>query len=133
MREILFLCQYGGAKSVMAASYFNRMMEQSSMPFVGVAAAAETPYERVPDPVADLLERDGIAVRDFKPREVVAEDTRSAEKIVSMDCDLSAVDLSGSEVERWDDVPRPSVDLDGSASAIRTHVERLVAELRRSQ
>ena len=114
----------------MAASYFNQLMDQTSMPFVGVAAAAETAYERVPDPVADLLEQDGIAVRDFKPREVVVEDTRSAEKIVSMDCDLTGVDLSGSEVERWDDVPRPSVDLDGSARAIRAHVERLVEELR---
>jgi len=130
-RTVLFLCPYGGAKSVIAASYFNRLMVDMSLPFIGVAAAAETPYESVPGPVADFLEREGFLVRTFKPRRVETEDIRGAAKIVSIDCDLTAVDLSGSDVESWDDVPKVSVDLAGSAKAIRKHVEKLALELRR--
>jgi protein-tyrosine-phosphatase len=126
---ILFLCPYGGAKSVIAASYFNRLAEKQSLPYVGVAAAAEEPYDAVPAPVAGLLERDGFDVRSFKPHHVAAADVKAATKIVTIDCNITEVDVAGTAVERWDDVPKVSVDLDASAAAIRRHVEALVAEL----
>lgn len=127
---VLFLCPYGGAKSVIAASYFNRLAEKHALPYVGVAAAAEKPYDAVPAPVAGFLERDGFDVRAFKPRHVEAEDVKTATKVISIDCNLVGVDVTGAAVERWDDVPKVSVDLDASAAAIRRHVEILVAELR---
>ena len=117
---ILFLCQYGGAKSVMAASYFNK----HSVPFRAVAAAAEEPYDAVPAPVVELLAREGIDVRDFKPRRVEPRDVQDAARVISIDCDVVG------EGERWDDVPKVSEDPDGAAEAIRRHVEELVAELR---
>ena len=121
---VLFLCPYGGAKSVIAASYFNRLMDERGLPYVGVAAAAEEPYAAVPAPVADLLEREGFDVRAFKPRRVDANDVKNATAIVTIDCN---VDVAGAK--RWDDVPKVSVDLEGSAAAIRKHVEALAEEL----
>jgi len=127
MHTILFLCSYGGAKSVIASSYFNRLAEEHALPYVAVAAAAEEPYDAVPAPVAAFLERDGFDVRAFKPRPAHPEDVQTAAKVVSIDCDLTNVD--GEAIERWDDVPAASVDLEASAAAIRLHVEELVAEL----
>lgn len=63
MREILFLCSHGGAKSVIAASYFNRLAAERDLPFVAVAAAAEDPYDAVPAPVADYLDDEGLMAR----------------------------------------------------------------------
>jgi protein-tyrosine-phosphatase len=125
MQTILFLCPSGGAMSVAAASYFNRLAAEHALPYVGIAVAAKEPYDAVPGPVADLLEGVGFDVRAFKPRRVETEDLRSAARIVSIDCDVSGV-----ETERWDDVPKISEDLRGSAAAIRRHVEALAAELR---
>lgn len=125
-RTVLFLCPYGGAKSVIAASYFNRLAEERALPFHGVAAAAEEPYDAVPPPVAGFLEREGIDVHAFKPRRVEAEDVRKASRVIAIDCNLAGV-----TVERWDDVPKVSVDLEASAAAIRRHVEALVDELER--
>ena len=122
MRSILFLCEFGGAKSVMAASYFNRLAAERNLEFVGIAAAAEAPYDAVPQPVADYLERDGIDVRTFQPRRVAGEDIANAAKVIVIDCNA--------EGERWDDVPKVSVDLEGAAAAIRRHVEALAAELK---
>lgn len=122
MKQILFVCTYGGAKSVMAASYFNRIAAERELPFVAAAAAAEEPYDAVPAPVADYLERDGIDVRAFKPRRVAEEEIDGAAKVIAIDCDVDGV-------EKWDDVPPASVDLEGSAAAIRRHVDALVAEL----
>jgi hypothetical protein len=94
-----------------------------------VAAAAEEPYAAVPEPVADFLQRDGFDVRAFKPRHVEDDDVRIAARVVSIECNLDAIDLDGTDVDRWDDVPKVSEDLDGSAAAIRRHVEALAEEL----
>ena len=126
-KTVLFLCPYGGAKSVIAASYFNRLAEEQSLPWRAIAAAAEEPYEAVPAKVAELLEQDGFDVRAFEPRRVTTDDVQTAAKIVTIDCN---VDANGAAVENWDDVPKVSVDLDGSAAAIRRHVAALAAALR---
>lgn len=115
---ILFLCPHGGAKSVLAAAYFNQL----GLPLEGVAAAAEDPYDAVPPPVAALLARNGIDVGAFRPRAVEAEDLGAAARVIRIGCD--------GEGERWDDVPQASEDLEGSAAAIRGHVDALAAELR---
>jgi protein-tyrosine-phosphatase len=121
--KILFLCPHGGAKSVMAASYFNRLAQEHALPQVAVAAAAEDPYDAVPEPVAGLLERDGFDVRTFTPRRVEDDALKSATRVIGIGCGLAGV-------EHWDDVPQASEDLHGSAAAIRRHVEELVEELR---
>ena len=125
-RTILFLCPAGGAKSVIATSYFNRLAQEQSLPYVAVAAAAETPYDAVPAPVADFLEADGFDVRSFKPRPVEDKDIESASRVVSIGCKIE-----GAKVEKWDEVPMISDGLPASAAAIRKHVEALVAKLRR--
>lgn len=121
---ILFLCPYGGAKSVIAASYFNRLVTQHALPYTATAAAAETPYDAVPQPVVELLEGEGFDVRDFTPRAMESTAVDAAKRVIAIDCALSGIDA-----ERWDDVPKVSEDLEGSAAAIRRHVEALVAEL----
>ncbi|HEU4521341.1 MAG TPA: hypothetical protein VFT12_05015 [Thermoanaerobaculia bacterium] len=123
--RILFLCSHGAAKSVMAASYFNRLAKEQELPWVATAASAEEPYDGVPEPVAGLLLQDGFDVRSFTPRPVEEGDVAAAGKVIAIGCQLP-----GAEVERWDDVPAASDDLEGSASAIRGHVEALIAELR---
>ena len=126
---VLFLCPYGGAKSVIAASYFNRAARDAGMQILGVAAAAEEPYDAVPAPVADRLQRDGIDVRDIEPHHVTAADVEAAARVIRIDCNLPA-DLRTVPSESWDDVPKVSVDLEGSVATIRLHVEQLAEALR---
>lgn len=128
-RTVLFMCPYGGAKSVIAMSYFNRLAERDGLPFVAAAVSAETPYDAVPENVAAFLSREGYSVESFDPRHVTPEDLESAAKVVSIDCDLTRLDTRHVTIEQWDDVPKVSVDLPGSASAIRKHVETLVKQL----
>lgn len=123
--RVLFLCQHGGAKSVIAASHFNRLAAERGLPFEATAAAAEDPYDAVPAPVADQLERDGFDVRSFRPQHVAPEDLETAARIVTIGCDVPGAVAS----ERWDDVPAASEDLEGSVAAIRRHVEALAEEL----
>lgn len=114
----------------MAASYFNQLAEERGLPFTATAAATEDPYPAVPEPVAELLQRDGIDVHAFAPRRVAAADVDAAGKVVVIGCDPAALDVPPALVEEWNDVPQASEDLDGSASAIRRHVAALAEELR---
>ena len=123
MKEILFLCQHGGAKSVIAVSHFNRLAAERGLPFVAAAAAAEDPYDAVPVPVADHLEREGFDVRAFKPHQVAPDEISAAARVVTIGCGVPGAH------ERWDDVPAASEDLEGSVAAIRRHVEALAEEL----
>lgn len=126
---VLFLCPHGGAKSLIAASYFNRIAQARRLPFKAIAAAAEDPYPEVPANVAEALSREGFDVRDFQPRSVEARDFGAAARVISIDCDLQAVDTGSAPVDSWDDVPKVSVDLEGSSAAIRRHVRALAQEL----
>jgi electron transfer flavoprotein alpha subunit len=115
MSNILFLCQHGGAKSVIAATYLQ------AAGFEAAALAAEDPYEAVPAPVVELL---GPGVADFKPRRAEDADLAQAERVIAIGCDVPGA-------EQWSDVPMVSEDLPGAVAAIRRHVDELVAELRR--
>jgi protein-tyrosine-phosphatase len=118
MQTILFLCPHGGAKSVMAASYFNAR----GLPYHAEAAAAEDPYDAVPAPVAALLASEGCDVHAFTPRAVEPAEIAQAARVVAIGCDIAGA-------ERWDDVPMASEDLEGCAAAIRRHVDTLVHSL----
>jgi protein-tyrosine-phosphatase len=125
VQEILFLCPHGGAKSVVAASHFNRLAAERGLPFVATAAAAEDPYDAVPAAVADYLQREGVDVRELKPHHVAPDEIATAGRVVAIGCNFSGAVPS----ERWDDVPQASEDLEGSVAAIRRHVEALAEEL----
>jgi arsenate reductase (thioredoxin) len=128
---VLFVCPHGGAKSLIAASYFNRMAAEGKLPFTAIAVAAEDPYENVPAPIADLLATEGFDVRAFKPRSVSSADLFGASKVVSVGCNLTKLDTRGVGLEDWNDVPLVSDDLRASAAAIRKHVAALIDQIGR--
>jgi arsenate reductase len=125
-QTIVFMCPHGGAKSVIAAAYFNQLAARESLSCEAVAVAAEDPYDAVPDKVAEFLAREGFDVASFKPSCFTPSALESAIRVVSIDCEID-----NAAVERWDDVPKVSEDLPGSAAAIRRHVKALVDELNR--
>ena len=109
--NILFTCAHGGAKSVIAASYFNRLVNRAE----ATCAASEEPYDAVPEPVADFLEGEGFDVRGFVPHRATEEERQRATRVI--------------DIDQWSDVPKASEDLEGSVAAIRRRVEALVKEL----
>jgi hypothetical protein len=129
MKEILFLCPHGGAKSVVAAFHFNRLAAERGLPFVAAAAAAEDPYDTVPAPVADHLRREGFDVGAFKPHRVALAEIRAAARVVTIGCDVPGAGSGAAISDRWDDVPAAREDLEGSVAAIRRHVEVLAEAL----
>jgi arsenate reductase (thioredoxin) len=129
MRQtVLFLCPHGAAKSVMAAAYFQRLVEERGLNMQATAAGTD-PSPEVSPAVVALLHAQGIDVADYQPRAVTKDDIELAVRVVSLGCNLNDLPVVPTMLEHWDDVPLPSLHLEIARDTIRSHVERLVSEL----
>jgi protein-tyrosine-phosphatase len=131
MSTILFLCPHGAAKSILAAAYCQRLAAERGLEVHAVAAGTEPDLEVSPA-VARVLLEDGIDVRGHRPRRVAPEELTGAWRVISMGCELG--DLAPPElvVERWDDVPPPSAQLDAARELIAARLPRLLDEYERA-
>lgn len=132
IRSILFVCQHGVAKSVIARAYFQHAADQRGLKVTSAVAGTE-PETTVWPEVVDLLRQDGIELAQHHPRRVTQGDLDGADRVIALGCELTGFDLQHARVERWDDIPLASQDLPGAQAAIRKHVARLVDEVNRLQ
>jgi arsenate reductase (thioredoxin) len=126
--QIVFLCPHGAAKSVIAAAYCQQLADQQNVPLRALCAGTEPDAELSPA-VVELLCREGIDVTDQRPRRVTAEELATAHRIISLGCDLGDLARPGMVIERWDDVPAPSQNLQAARDCIHTHVVQLIVNL----
>lgn len=126
-KKILFMCPHNAAKSIIAIGYFRQLAERHELD-VSADSAGTEPDETIWPSVAELLEKDGIDVSGEVPRLVTWRDLDDVSRIVSLGCDISALEPTAAKVEHWD-VPLPSQDLQASRDAIRARVEQLIEEL----
>ena len=128
---VVFVCEHGAAKSVIATTYFNKIAAERGL-------RARAAYRGV-NPQADLsvgalkgLREDGFAVPDQKPAAMSQSDIHAATVIFAIGCTLPANATASGKSNSWDDVP----DDKGYAAtrdAIKKHVERLVDDLLKKQ
>jgi protein-tyrosine-phosphatase len=128
---ILFMCPHGAAKSVLASAYFQRLAKERGLN-VHVESAGTEPNPTVAPAVDAHLKGQGYSVPILKPRMVSAEEFASADVVISLGCDLSALPQPRGRLVRWDEVPAPSENFTAADEAIRKRVNELVEELVRS-
>jgi protein-tyrosine-phosphatase len=132
VKQILFLCPHGAAKSVLASAYFQRLAKERGLN-VRVDSAGTDPDPEVGKAVAAHLTKTGYALPVDKPRRATASDIEQADVVVSVGCDLAGLPQPRGELLKWDDVPGPSENFPGADQAIRKHVEELVEQLLRDR
>jgi arsenate reductase (thioredoxin) len=121
---ILFVCQHGSAKSVIAANHFNQLAEAKGLSLRAASAGLE-PGPELPQQTVDGMAGDGIDVRQLQPSFVSPDQLAAASRIVSFECDVSSIARVTAPVEMWTGVPMVS---DGYTTARDIIVNR-VAEL----
>ena len=123
---VLFMCPHGAAKSVLAsACSTGSRRTRAQRP----RRAAGTEPSRRSRRSSDHLEQQGYTVPVTKPRAVTKQDLQEADVVISMGCDLTGLPGRPRRLEKWDDVPAPSEDLQGADETIRRRVLALVEEL----
>ena len=129
-RYVVFVCLHGAAKSVLAASDFQRLARERGLR-VRAAAAGIEPDPEISPAVVKTLACEGIDLSAERPHRVTAADLGGAWRVVGFDCDVPDV-TPGVAVERWDEVPAVSAGLEAARAAIRARLGRLLDECERA-
>jgi len=87
IQTVLFVCEHGSAKSVIAAAHFNRLAEQRNPPYRAIARGIN-PDPEIPQQVRLNLAKDGLDVATWKPQVVAEKDVREATRVVTFGCKL---------------------------------------------
>ena len=82
---VVFVCEHGAAKSVVAAAQFNQMAAERGLPFRAISRGT-APDATVPSRVTEGLKRDGLRLPEgFTPTALSGTDMAQAIRIVSFD------------------------------------------------
>lgn len=126
---IVFVCEHGSAKSLIAASFCQRLAQARGLAVQAVSRGT-APDAAVPAAVMAALREDGFDVASFEPRAVSDGDLRAATCVVAFGVDLGErVAGAGNRLERWDDVPPVSRSYSESRNAILLRLESLLRRL----
>jgi arsenate reductase len=124
---IIFVCEHGAAKSIIAAAYFNRLAREENLSLRAIARGTHPDAELSPKAVAGLQE-DGLTSTESIPAKLTREDIEYAQQIISF-CDLPEEYRQKSAVEQWPDIPPVSEDYERSRDAIVEHLQKLISTL----
>ena len=126
-KTIIFVCEHGAAKSVVAAAHFNKLAKQNNIAIHAIARGT-TPDEELAPPAVQGLSKDGLSAEDTKPTLLSAEDIKSAVSVISF-CELSNDLIDAISVEDWSDTPPISTDYDKARDVILDHLNIYFKEL----
>jgi arsenate reductase len=125
---VVFVCQHGAAKSVLAAAVLERLAAQRGVPLRALARGTEPEPQVAPTVVAGLAAH-GIDVRAWRPRLVTRDDLTKAWRIISFGPELSKLRAAGPAVQVWSDVPAVADGLSAAQAAIVGRLSALLEDL----
>jgi protein-tyrosine-phosphatase len=128
-RAVVFVCQHGNVKSVIAAQWFNRLAARRGSRLRALARGME-PTGRVPEKVAAELRREGFEVGGLEAEALDGADLVGAARVVAIGVDTGAVTTGGRvPVEDWQGIPPASERYGEASAALRARVEALLERL----
>jgi arsenate reductase len=128
--QVLFVCEHGNVKSLMAASYFNRLATQRGLPYRAISRGTAPNSTTVPPPIMAGLRSEGFDVAEFHPMAVAATDVSASRRVIVINTTLPEDRTPAATApEQWTDVPAASLDYAAASASLKAHVEALIEEL----
>jgi len=125
---VVFVCEHGSAKSVVAAAHFNKLARKKNLKIRAVSRATN-PDEEIPANVANGLKADGLTAGEPKPKKLSQSDLAKAARVVTF-CELPEDYSPNGAVEDWSDVPPISENYGKSRDEIVIRLKRLLDDLK---
>src|SRR5437588_12305209 len=126
--KIVFVCEHGSAKSIIAAKHLERLAREKGLEIQTISRGT-APDAEIPAGVRNGLSADGINVGNMKPALVKADDLRNATRVISFGPDLSAVNERKIPVEDWSATPAVSDNYAAARSYIVKRLQILIEQL----
>ena len=126
---IVFVCEHGAAKSVIATAYFNKLAAERGLRYRAIFRGT-SPQDELSVRAVAGLRADGLTVPDGKPAALAPRDIASATHIFAIGCTLPAAAVASGKAADWSDVPDDQ-GYPPMRDAIVKHVTALVDDLQR--
>jgi len=126
---VVFVCEHGAAKSVIATAYFNKLAAERGLPYRATFRGT-TPQEALSVRAVAGLKADGVPIPSGAPTAIGAADIQKATHIFAIGCALPAAAVSSGKSKDWTDVPDDQ-GYEGQRDAIVRHVKALLDDLQR--
>jgi len=124
---IIFVCEHGAAKSIVAAAYFNRLARVKDFRLTATARGTQ-PEAELSSQAIEGLHKDGLTPTQLVPTKLDMEDVESARRVVSF-CRLPEEYSQKAIVDYWDDIPPVSEGYERARDAIIVRLEELIKTL----
>ncbi len=129
-QTVLFVCEHGAAKSVIAAAHFNKIAKERGLPYRAVARGT-APDATIPPGVRQGVERSGLELPVQQPMMVAKADVSAAQRVITFEIGIPEPVLASTVPADWRAVPSVSADFDIASADIKRRVEALIDELMR--
>jgi len=113
---IVFVCEHGAAKSIIAAAYFNQFAREKSSSLHAIARGTHPDVELSAKAV-EGLRRDGLTPPEAVPQKLTFADIESAQQIISF-CELPEEYMDQARHKTWWDIPAVSEDYETARDMI---------------
>src|SRR5262245_20075970 len=127
--SIVFVCEHGAAKSVIATAYFNKLAAERGLPYRAVFRGT-TPQDELSVRAVAGLKADGVAIPEGKPTAIGDGDIASATHIFAIGCTLPGKAQQSGKAADWSNVPDDQ-GYGPMRDAIVRHVQQLLNDLAR--
>jgi arsenate reductase (thioredoxin) len=125
---ILFVCEHGAAKSVIAAAYFDKFAKERGLNYRAIFRGTQP--DPVIAPVAEKgLAQDGLSTQGWRPQLITKKDMETAASIVTLGCALPDKEAVAGKVIEWNGISSVSENYQVARTEIKQRVEKLVDEL----
>lgn len=121
---IVFVCEHGAAKSVIAAAYFNKLAAEAGMGFRATARGTN-PDQELSSIAISGLRKDGLTPTETVPQKLSMADVESAQRIVSF-CELPEEYQKETIIEQWDHTPPVGENYEKARDAILKRLNELI-------
>ena len=125
---VLFVCEHGSAKSVVAVAHFNKLAREKNLDVQAISRGTN-PDEEMPPKITQGLETEGLTAGEPKPKMLSKDDVAGASRVVTF-CDLPEGYNQLAPVEQWNDVPPISEDYEKSRDAMLVHINQLLDDIK---
>ncbi len=125
---VLFVCEHGTVKSLLAKLLFDEYAAQVGLP-MRAESRGSAADSVVPPWMHARLSAAALSPGSFSPRTLAAPDLAAATYVVSFDLPAAVTAGARAPRARWDSLPPASQQFEASRDAIRVRVQGLVDSL----
>lgn len=124
---IVFVCEHGAAKSVIATAFFNQLASERGLPHRATTRGTDLDPVFAPKVIAGLTTQ-GVTPPTGLPQILTANDLTGAQRLITFDVN-PPVGLPAIHRTEWNGTPSPSVNFEAASKDIEQRVRKLIDEL----